>query len=65
MRQMMRDEEGSSGTKDHGSECASHAARQPGTVKMCGHAESPAVIKFNLAGAGWFQLLVAIGATSA
>jgi hypothetical protein len=52
---MMRDEEGCGGTKDHGGECASDAARQPGTVEVCGHAESPSVINSNLATPVWFQ----------
>jgi hypothetical protein len=52
---MMRDEEGCGGTKDHSGECASDAARQPGTVQVGGHAESPSVINSNLATPVWFQ----------
>jgi hypothetical protein len=52
---MVRDEEGRGGTKDHRGECASDAARQPGTVEVCGHAQSPSVIKSNLATPVWFR----------
>jgi len=52
---MMRDEEGRGGAKDHRGECASDAARQPGTVEVCGHAESPSVINSNLPTPVWFQ----------
>jgi hypothetical protein len=59
---MMRDEEGDGGTKDHRSECASDAARQPGTVEVCGHAESPSVINSNRATPVWFQWYYSGGA---